>query len=227
MRNIQSVFLIIVLFISLSGCEKRREASRALVHDDSKFVMTILVDLSGSFEQMMAEGGKAYQFTLAVLDKYFRDRIGSDDKLIIAQISMNDRALLWQGTPLQLRQEFPSPQAFTTFLRERADPNGSLVHDGIAHTLEYVNSEPNVATGKARAAVFVLSDMLDNGTKADAKDRALKALATFGKNGNVVGLYYVDQMLVAPWRQDLRQAGVKEFCVESEIVGKPQLPNLE
>ena len=228
MRSLYALIVVAIVLMTAAGCEKRREAAKTLVADDTRYIMTILLDFSGSFEHMMADGGKAYEFALAVLDKYFRDRIGSDDKLIIAQISGNDRALLWQGTPVQLRQEFSSPQAFAEFLRAKANPGGSLVHEAIARTIEYVNSEPTIANGKWQAALFVLSDMNSNGDKSDSKERALAALTEFGKeHGGVVGMYYVDQTLVAPWRQDLRTAGIKEFCVESEIVGKPNLPNLE
>ena len=218
--------LSIAALLTVTGCEKRRESTRALTHDDSKFCMTIVVDLSGSFQQKMAEGGAAHQFCHEVLSRYFKDRIGTEDKLIIAQISGTERALLWQGTPQQLRKEFSSPQAFAAFLRSKADPGGSLVHESLARTIEYVLSEPNVANGTAKSALFVLSDMLDTGDRTQA-ERLGNVMKEFGQHGGIVGMYYVDQSLVAPWREGLRRAGVKDFAVESEIVSKPNLPNIE
>ncbi len=219
--------ITISLLISVLGCEPRKEDSKTFVDDDCQFKVAILLDLSGSFEHLMCEGGKAYQFALNVLDHYFRERLGTDDKLIIAQISGADRSLLWEGTPLQLRQNFPSAKAFGEFLRIKSDPSESHIHDSIIHSLEYITSDPAIMNGQAKSAVFILSDMLDNGSSQDSKKQAIEALSTYAEKGGVVGMYYVDQFLVSEWRKELQNAGVKELCVESEIVGVPRLPNFD
>ena len=223
MRQVLSLLLATLL---ICGCEKRRENASTIVEDDSEFMCALIVDMSGSFSGEMAENGRAYAFANSILDKYFKDRIGTNDKLLIGQLSGRNEFLLWQGTPLQLRQDFASAQSFADFLRSKANPNGSPVHDAIAQTIEYVLDEPGVSSGKAKAAIFVLSDMLDT-SAPDSKEKALQQFANFGKNGGVVGLYYVDQHLVTDWRSELRKAGVKEFCVESGIVSRPRLPTFE
>ena len=133
-RSILSgVAWLLSVVIFLTGCEKRRESSQAIFNSDQdvEYVLSVIVDLSGSFEDLMAEKGKAYEFLLHVVDRYFRDRIGSQDKLMISQISANERSLLWEGTPLQLRREFPTPEAFRNLLRSKADPVGSRVNDAV------------------------------------------------------------------------------------------------
>jgi hypothetical protein len=221
--------LAICLSILLGcGCDKRRQAPTTFaVRDESQYVLIILLDLSGSFHQQMTEGGQAHRFSMQVIDHYFRERIGTNDKLIIAQISGEERALLWEGTPLQLQKDFPSSTAFGEFLRSKANPDASLVYEAIIHTIDYVLSDPSVSSGNAKSAIFVLSDMSDNGSKPESKQRALQALAAYGESGGVVGLYYVDQLLVPEWRTILRDAGIPEICVESDIVGRPNLPNFE
>ncbi|MCA9078108.1 MAG: hypothetical protein KDA93_23970 [Planctomycetaceae bacterium] len=228
-------FILITILISilviglLSGCGPRREpqAQSTFQQEDCEYVVTVLLDLSPSFFNEMTEGGQAYNFNAALLDHYFRERLGTNDQLIIAQISGEKRALLWQGTPLQLRQKFPSATAFGEFLRSNANPNGSLVHDAIAATVDYVLADPNVASGRAKSAIFVLSDMADNGSSEDSEERALDSLKAFGRVGGIVGMYYVDQRLVPDWRTKLKDAGIRESCVEAEIVGTPTLPSFE
>lgn len=230
MRRCVHLFLVGFLVVSLTcGCAPRRQAEVTPLRDDeSEYVLTILLDLSGSFAHLMAEDGKGYDFALIVMGRYFRDRTGTRDKIIIAQVSGTERALLWEGTPLELRREFPSAAAFRDFLLSKADPGGSLVHAGLANTVEYLTSDPRVASGEAKSALFVLSDMLDNDPESkESEDRAVRALAEYGQKGGVVGLYYVDQSLVAHWRQILSDAQIPDYRVECEIVGQPPLPSFE
>lgn len=191
------------------------------------YVVMLVIDLSGSFSHQMADDGKAYNFALKIYDKYFRDRIGNDkDRLIVAQLSGSHRSLLWQGSPIELRHQFPSAAAFKDFLLANADPRGSVIHDGIAHALEYLTSDPSLANGNSNSAVFVLSDLLDNGANPEKSGpRVSRALADYGSKNGVVGLYYVDQDLVQPWRQTLQAAGIRDYRVECIINNNPDLPN--
>lgn len=228
-RSVRHACVWLIVAALAAGCEKRREVqTTTLVPDDSEYICTIMLDLSGSFSNLMAEQGKAYEFAMQVIDRYFRDRIASNDKIIIAQISGTKRSLLWQGTPTELHRDFPTADDFRKYLLAKADPGGSLVHDGVTHAVQYVLSEPNVANGKAKSAVFILSDMLDNGpSTTESEQRAVTAIADYGRKGGVVGIYYVDQLRVPVWRDHLKQAGIRQFCIESEIVGRPRLPDFE
>lgn len=176
----------------------------------------------------MAEDGRAYRFTLRVIDRYFRDRIGSDDKIIIGQLSGSDSPMLWEGTPAQLRRTFPSADAFRDFLVSHANPAGSRIHDGIADALDYLLDYPGITSGETQSAMFVMSDMLDTtGDCGESKDRMLKLLAAYGRQDVSVGLYWVHQSLVLQWRTHLQDAGIRHFVVESQIVADPPLPSFE
>jgi hypothetical protein len=222
-------YITICLCLSLAvGCERRRETEpRFVVEEECDFVIAVILDLSGSFLEQMTEGGEAHRFMLSLIDRYFRDRIGSNDQIIIAQISGTlDHSLVWQGTPLQLRKDFSSPRAFSDFLRSKADPDASHVHGAITQTIEYLMSQPSVTNGKAKSAVFALTDMFDNGPHPQkSKNRAVQALAEYGKIGGTVGLFYVDQGLVPAWRSELQKTGLT-FRVEPEF-RRPTLPSFE
>jgi hypothetical protein len=221
----------LVFCVMLTGCQQRAEQSESVFRtDDGEYVLTIVLDMSGSFQEMMAEDGKAWAFVSQVIDRYFRDRLGRNDKLILAQLSANDRALLWRGTPLQLRQEFASASAFRDWLASRSDPHGSRVYEGIVQAVEYTLADPIVTGGKGKAAVFILSDMVDTAPGSDdARDRAVNALAAIGKQQGVVGLYYVDARLCSVWNRLLGDAGVPpaHLRVEADIVSRPVLPSFE
>jgi len=224
----QSV-LAATLALLICGCGKRTEQAKAdkFQRDESEYVMTIVFDISGSFSELMAEDGHGYDFALSVMDEYFRRRSVMRDKIILAQISGTERSLLWEGTPLQLRREFPTPDSFRDFLIKKSQPDSSFVNVGLAHIVEYVTQIPRVRRGKAKSAIFVLSDMLDNSSDpAQGVRRLENALTDFGEANGTVALYYVDQLHVPEWQQTLDQCGIINAHVESEIVGTPQLPRL-
>src|SRR5438105_4162099 len=114
------VFLAFAALL-LVGCTKHSEQDDAtqvsLGREDADFMIVIAVDLSGSFADKMTHDGKGYEFTMRVADNYFRNSIGTRNRIIIAQLSAPDRQpLLWDGTPVQLRQDFPSATEFRNFL---------------------------------------------------------------------------------------------------------------
>jgi hypothetical protein len=224
-------FTVAWLVLSAVGCQERVDQSEGVFRaDDGDYVLTIAIDMSGSFKELMGEDGKAWSFVCQVVDKYFRDRLGHSDKLILAQLSGNEQSLLWRGTPLELRQEFPSASAFRDWLAERTDPHGSRIYDGIAQAVEYTLSDPVMASGKAKAAVFILSDMRDNGpNRKQARERVIKDLAELARRDGVIGLYYVDVPLVPKWRQVLSDAGIPaaNLMIEADIVGRPLLPKFD
>jgi hypothetical protein len=225
------LFILACLMQCGLGCQERTDRPEGMFRaDDGEYVLTIVLDMSSSFDELMAEDGKAWAFVCQVVDKYFRDRLGHADKLILAQLSASDRALLWRGTPLELRQEFPSASAFRDWLMSRADPHGSLIYEGVVQAVDYTLADPVVADGKGKAALFILSDMHDTAAnRAQSRGRAVEALAKFAQRDGVIGLYYVDVRLVKEWRQLLSDAGVPvaNSRVEAEIVGRPLLPTFE
>ncbi len=221
-RRFTSLLCTLGLSLGTLGCEKRRETVESMIiQEEEDYVVTVLLDMSGSFTSMMTDGGVAWSFVLEVVDKYFRDRLGTNDKLVIAQISGVDQALLFEGTPHQFRKQYSSPSDFAAFLKSKSSPAGSLVHKAIADSVEYGLDRPN-----KRSALICVSDMLDNGP-TDFRDDALEMLGKFAKRKGIVGLYFVDTSLVSQWKKDLATAGFKEYCVQSGIVAKPTLPSFE
>lgn len=230
----RSIIALLVGSVILSGCgefEPRKVVDQQIIAPDEKRVLvTIVLDMSGSFAGQMADQGKAYGFARQVVSTYFRETIGGDspDKILICCIGGTNRSLLWQGTPAQLMQEFGSADAFRDFLRSRADNNGSRVHDSIRQSVEYLCSDPGIKAGTVKSAVFVLSDMLDNHPDSEASlKKMVEAITKYGKLGGSVGLYYVDQLILPTWREHMGSTGMKSVVVEGDFVGRPNLPNLD
>jgi hypothetical protein len=217
------VFLVACL--PLAGCTPTDQS--VFVERQSEYVLTILLDLSPSFARQLVDGG-ASNFMEAVLDTYFHHRAGSsDDLIVIAKISGDREALLWQGTPHDLREQFPSPANLREFLLNNRDSSGSRVHEAIVDTLRHILTDPNVASGGAKSALFVLSDMVENAADAKATEEDVtRLLSEYGTRDGVVGLYFVKQGLVPVWRERLAESGVR-FAVSSEIDRNPPLPCFE
>src|ERR1051325_206552 len=143
--------------VMIAGCTKHDDKDNqqiALGREDSEFLVVIAVDMSGSFADYMTRDGKGYEFTMRVADRYFRNSIGSGNRIVIAQLSATNRALLLDGTPVDLRQMFPSATEFRDNLLKKSNPFGSRIYDGIADAFDYVLSDPGVINGKTKAAVF-------------------------------------------------------------------------
>ncbi len=60
----------------------------------------------------MANQGQAHKFLMRVIDQYFRNSIGANNRIVIAQLSATQPALLWDGSPVDLRQQFPTAEKF-------------------------------------------------------------------------------------------------------------------
>lgn len=217
------------IFLAVAGCEKRadQQAAGPFQEDDSSYVLMVVLDLSGSFRELMFDDGAAYQFTTYALDRYFKDRIGTDDQLILAQLSGEKNTLVWQGTPRQLREQFPTPEKFRRFLQSYAVPGGSVVHDGVSHAVRYLMSHPAVRRGKARSALLVLSDMQDTTGDDGSEDRVLNVLTQYINSGGVAGFYYVGQDEYFTWVDHFTNAGFDTCVVEMDIQGRPKLPVFE
>jgi hypothetical protein len=195
--------------------------------DDSEYVVAVLMDLSDSFEPLMSDEGEAYQFLLSLTDRYFRQRIGTNDQLILSQISDSpERTLIWQGSPMELRQRFPDPQSFSAFLRSRAKPQKSRLHDSIVQTVDYMIAQPSVAEGKAATALFVLSDMMDSSPRAaESRARAVASLRTLVDSRGTFGCYFVNQSVFPIWLRELKAAGI-DFSVSPDFK-RPPMPTFD
>ncbi len=212
----------LTLIVCILGCERRNTADVSpFEQEPCDFVLLIAVD--GDF---IKEKTKAYELVTHAIDKYFHDRIGGHDQVIISQLSGNQRPLLWQGTAHQLRREFPSQEAFRQFLVSHCDA-GSRINDGIAESIEYVMRTNSIANGKAKSVALILSDMIDDQpNSADNDSRLMNALISYGRRGSI-GFYFVDQVRMADVQKKMEQAGFRFSCLECDIHGHPALPNFE
>lgn len=222
-------FLLLTAGI-LAGCQRVEEnppPPPAIHNEEPDYIVALVVDMSGSFAGMMERGdGKAYQFLMMILDRYHRERIGEsdNDRLIVSQISATTKVNLIDCQTRQLRTLYGSADDFNDFLLKHSNPGGSRCYQGLAEALEYLMSRPGVLDGRTRTAVFCLSDMLDNAPDGpQQKDRLKRLLAQYARTKSVLGLYWVDADLFG-WHQAMKDAGFKNFVVESSIVAQPTIP---
>lgn len=229
-RKLACGALMLLAGLVLAGCEKRQvQETKTFAASTKGALLTVVLDLSGSCEQLMsANGGQGYAFTMKLIDHYFRTRMGTDDRLLLVQLSANStHPLLWEGTPLALRKQFPTPQALRSHLLSRADPSGSLVYTGVTRALEHSIARQSAQGAAGKNAVIVLSDLLDSqGDKAEAR-QMLDAVARYSQGGGAVAFYYVDQTVATYLNQHLQELGVEDYCVETDVVAMPPLPNLD
>ena len=221
-RILLKVLFLSVLIGAIVGCERRETADVSpFDQEPSDFVLLIAVD--GDY---VTDKPKAYELVTRAIDKYFHDRIGGHDQVIISQLSGNKEPLLWQGTPQHLRQEFPSQESFRSFLASHCD-KGSRINDGIAESLDYVMRTNSVADGKAKTVAMILSDMIDDQPPSKRSDeRLMKALIRYAKRGGI-GFYFVNQKRMADIEEKMERAGFRFRTLESDIHGRPPLPNFE
>lgn len=230
-------YIVPLLFVAIfAGCGSRRDGTRQarlskspFPKDESEYVATIVIDNSSSFRELMTDGGHAYIFICSVIDKYFRDRIGSEnDKILLVQISGSQKSIMWQGTPERFRRTFNSKNSFRDFLIGNAGPDGSLVHDGVAHALEHMMRMPNVSSGRAKSVLLILSDLDDNGPNPEQSEKRLfDDLVAYLQLGGHAGFYYADQLKMEHWRKKLTAAGYPLVPIECKENGNPALPDFE
>ena len=213
--------------VMVLGCDMVVEEGDGVAFEDDEceYILSVVVDLSGSFTKSMAEDGKAYDFLMAVMEAYFSQREAGSDRVLLSQIS-GSKSLLWEGTPVDMRTKWATADKFRDFLMSKAEPSKSRVFSTITSTIDYLLSKPRVASGQAKSAMFVLSDMLNkSGDAKESGPKALAALSEYGRHNGVVRFYYVDDDVRALWLKWFKEkSGIRNFGVEGDIVDRPALP---
>lgn len=233
--KIAVVAITIILLTTIVGCTPVGPNAGAssdqpivspLTRDQFDQVLVVLIDKSESFKDLMRKDGAGTRFLYDSVDHYFQARLTNNDILIVAQMSGNRQALLWQGSPIHLRQRFNGPAELSDELEKKSAPGGSRIYDAISDSIELILSDPSMI--KSRLCFIVLSDMeqtlQDNYSTNQRLDQNLTALA---KRGGVLGLYFVSTAECTKWRQKLTQFGFKDFVVEPSIHERPRLPSWE
>ena len=225
--KIGAAALVVVAFLGFLAYDSSQQVPEEnIFSSDREYdrVVVVGIDLSGSFVHLMADEAKAWGFLMQVIDRYLRGN--GNEKLILVQLSGNNRALIWDGSPTQLRKDFPDQEAFRKHLLAKADPGGSRLHDGITEALEYAKTLPGTSA-KTKRAVLILSDMEDNVSTAGSEQRLSGAFRDFAQQGGVAGLYFVEHSYVPRWRANCQSAGLRHWVVESQIVATPTLPTFD
>lgn len=212
----------------LTGCELRTASQYSSFSDDeSEYVLALVLDLSSSSVHLFDEDEVGFEFTMNLIDNYMRAAPGRAGRLILVQVSASDNPLLWEGNPAELRSEFSTAEEFRKMLMSKSNPAGSRIHEGLARTFEYLLSHRAV-TGGAKPGVFVLSDMMDNGSGGAEFEKQLNdSLEEFGKRGGIAGFYFVDQSLVTKWERNLANSKIRDSRVTANIVAHPPLPSFD
>lgn len=224
------VFVVTAVVLLSTGCLQPRDATttpppfRELEYD---YVLAVVLDCSGSFDQYMtSDRPEAFRFFARLSENFFRQRMGSSDRILLAQLSTGDRPLLWDGEPGGLRRRFPTPEAFASFLQAKSTKNGSHVYAGVASTLDYLVKRPGI-TENTTILTVVLSDMLDNDPNAvESKAELEDALRRYHNRNGHIGFYWVDQVAFDDVDQLLDNAGYPPR-VWMGIVDDPEIPDFE
>lgn len=219
--------LVTSLLICLSGCEKYVEVDSSPIQPvERDCILAFVLDTSGSFTPMMFDGDKrGYKFFLRASDQYFRNRMGDHDRILISQLSAEQRTMLWEGNPMSLRREFGSSDALQDFIARKSDPSGSRAYAALADTLDYIVDLPGVREGETEVCVLVLSDMMDNSpSQEEDRQRMLESMRRLGEVNGSLGMYWVDQWCLSECRQCLRDSGIQNHVIEGSFVSDPKLP---
>lgn len=218
--------------IPQGGCIKSEAIGQASPFETQELdaCLAIVVDMSGSFSNSWDD--RAYDLFLNLSDRFFTEGMGSDSRLIISQLSGDEKAVLFDGKPSDLRRRFQSPEQLGQFLKEHSDPSMSRVFDSTTSTLNYVRSLPGV-TKRTRLLTVIMSDMLDTESNADKRilsgRRMVDALKSYREAGGGLALYFVATDEISRWQTIMSESGFEpgHYVIENELTQSPQLPRFE
>ena len=210
---------VLVTCVTLNGCiQKPPRTSEYTPFEPVELdaVLSIVVDLSGSFHDDWQRDGRAYKLFLDLINQFFTEGMGLEAKVVIGQISNSDTYVLFDGTPQELTQRFRSPESLNQFLQEHADPQGSKVYRSTQQMFDYL-SGLNGVTENTRMLTVVLSDMQDSefspAQKRQAGSEMFTSLKTYSETGGGIALYFVADTEKSRWRQLLEQADFSTWII--------------
>lgn len=166
-----------------------------------------------------------------LMDQFFTTGAGGETRVVIVQLSGNDRAVLFEGTPNELRTKFRSPKELNAFLTSQADGSSSHVYHATSQTLNYVASIPGI-TENTRTLTALLSDMEDNELNSATRSRNARVLLTSLKRyqqlGGGLALSYVADSEISRWQSAFSNAGFEPgtYIIENNIVETPPASTL-
>lgn len=231
-KCINCLLVVALLTSTYSGCvpKQDRQLVDTFEHEELDSCMTFLIDLSGSFASNWND--RAYSLFMGLSEQYFAESMGTNNKLIIAQLSGNDRVVLFDGRPVDLQRQFSSPEALSEYLKEKSDGSQSHVYNAVKETVDYAGTLRGV-TDTTRMLTVVLSDMRDSEIDPDKRSETgnamVASLSTYREAGGTLALYYVGTEQTARWQRILAMAGFEQgsYVIENELSSNPQLPRLD
>lgn len=223
---------LVALLLLASGCvvSAPKAKSIPLEVEPLEAVLVVGVDLSGSFANDFSE--RAYPLLLNVMQKFFVAQMGSNCKVVLAQISAQEDAVLFEGTPRDLRRRFSDPDALSKFLLANSKPDGSPVFESMKKMLHYVNQMADIDS-ETKVLSVVISDLnnSDEGQAAWKKkgESMLAELKVYQKLGGALALFYVDREQVDLWKRIFAAAKFEPgmFMISNDLVEDPQLPTFD
>jgi len=229
-RHFLASITLAALLLGLAGRMQRRVEKEQTPFERPPIDghLSIIIDLSGSFRTHLARDGRAFGHLMQVVQAYFQAGAGQGrhDRLLLAQISGSRETILFEGTPREFQEAYASPDDLRRQALARSDPSGSRVHDTIADTVQHVLGSDGVRPGKTRLALLVLSDMEDTAGTAGTPERLARGLQDFARAGGVIGLHWLPQSGVQPWRAFLTRCGFApgRACVTADFHPSAPLP---
>jgi len=206
--------------------------SQRVQFEDTKVesLLAIIVDMSGSFADSWE--GRAHRLFLNLMDKFFKEGAGAESRVVLGQLSANNRVVLFEGAPSELRGKFPTPESLNSFLRANSDPNGSPVFEATGRTLDYLNGMSGV-DDSTRKLTVILSDLADSEPDPERRrttgNAMLTSLKRYQQSGGALGLYFVAPEETSRWRVILDQANFEpgQAVIETSIRENPPLPSFD
>lgn len=230
-----------IVALAMASCEAH-EKGRAVVSYDREppeFILSVTLDTTGSYEKLMfGPDAKAYRHFVGLKDSFHRERAGSEDLIMLSQITGTGvDPLVWSGYPRTFQRAFSNAYEFNTFLKDRASPHGSRVFDSMADVLDSVLARHDAHPG-TQSACFFYTDMDDNvGNIERSRARLLSSLRAYAKKGGIVAILWVDRKYEAEWWTNLRNCGFtpaqppligpSHFIVEAKINADPPVLSFE
>lgn len=217
---------------AMAGCVPVSHIETASPFDRKELdaCLAFVIDQSGSFDQLWSESG--HDLFVNVSGRFFDETVGTETRLVIAQLSAADNVVLFEGTPGDLRQRFRTPEELAQFLQESSDSSASNVYRAVQRVTDYLTAMPDVGEN-TRLMTVVISDLLDSESSSAARSKAgsemIRSLSRYQEQGGTLALYCVAPKEMSRWRQVLDLSGFskEEFVIESTLVQSPALPSFQ
>lgn len=188
--------IVVILAATVLGCTRHRpEANKSpFPEEETRYTLAFVFDLGPKYRnRVLGSNPTALTYALEVKDSFFRDRSEATDRLVVAQVSSMEQAVLWDGKPRTFKKEFPNPtKDFRDHLAKHADTSGGPylhTYDAVADTFDYLLK---FRSGRGKTAVLVFSDMHDRSPDpAKARQHLVNSLAAYSKSGGHCAFYWL------------------------------------